>query len=60
MLEDDALEAPRRARYAKWDSVDYLDEGSTLDGVAARAEGLDPQPVSGRQERLENIVNRYV
>lgn len=60
MLEDDALEGPRRARYADWDNVDYLDEGQTLEGIAARAEGLDPQPVSGRQEKLENIVNRYV
>jgi xylose isomerase len=23
-------------------------------------EGLDPQPKSGRQEFLENVVNRYV
>ena len=32
------------------------------DGIAdgAAAKGLDPQPVSGRQEILENLVNRYV
>ena len=26
----------------------------------AVADGLDPQPVSGRQERLENEVNRII
>ena len=30
--------------------------------IAARVEreGLDPQPRSGRQEYLENVVNRYL
>ena len=39
-----------------------LAEGATLDGIAADAEGRDiqPQPVSGQQEKLENIVSRYV
>jgi xylose isomerase len=39
-----------------------LGNGATLDGIAAQAEArrLDPQPVSGQQEKLENIVNRYV
>ena len=63
MLEDDVLEAARRDRYAKWDERShYLAEDATLDGIAAEAieKNLDPQPVSGRQEKLENIVNRYV
>jgi xylose isomerase len=65
MLEDDRLEAARRERYAGWNepwAQAMLASGATLDGIAADAEarGLDPQPVSGRQERLENLVNRYV
>ena len=34
----------------------------TLDSIAARvlSAGLDPQPASGRQERLENLVNSYI
>jgi xylose isomerase len=65
MLEDDALEAPRRDRYAGWAAPNaqaMLAEGATLDGIAAVAEAqsLSPQPVSGRQEKLENIVNRYL
>lgn len=62
MLADGALEGPRDARYASWNSADHLATGKTLEDVAAFAEkhNLDPQPTSGRQEILENIVNRYV
>ncbi len=64
MLEDGALEAAREARYAGWDlpaNRAMLEEGD-LASIAARveAEGIDPQPKSGRQERLENLINRYV
>lgn len=62
MLQDGALEGPRRDRYAGWQTADHLAAGKTLEDVAGFAEAgnLDPQPVSGRQEALENIVNRYV
>jgi xylose isomerase len=63
MFEDGALEAARAARYAGWQApaAQAMLKGS-LDEAAARvtAEGLEPQPKSGRQERLENLVNRYV
>ncbi|RPE71683.1 D-xylose isomerase [Pacificibacter maritimus] len=63
MLEDGKLEAARDARYAGWDT----DAGKALmkddlttvhDRVVA--ENINPQPKSGRQERLENLVNRYL
>ena len=65
MIEDDALEGPRRVRYAGWEgeaAQAMLAKGATLDGIAADAEARDvnPQPVSGAQEKLENIVNRYL
>ena len=65
MLEDDKLEALRRARYAGWERPDaqaMLAEGASLAAIAddAEARGINPQPVSGRQEILENLVNRYV
>ena len=65
MMEDKALEGPREGRYAGWttDSAKaMLKKDATLDGIAAQAEAhdLNPQPVSGQQEKLENIVNRYV
>jgi len=63
MLQDGALEAARHARYAKWGEGDApaLLTHATLDTIHDRVvrEGLDPQPVSGRQERLENLVNRF-
>ncbi len=63
MLEDGALEDARAARYTGWDSAaakDMLAGG--LEGCfdRAMADGFAPQPRSGQQERLENIVNRYV
>ncbi len=64
MLEDGALEAARAERYAGWDdgaAQAMLRDGS-LDAIAERvlAEGINPRPRSGRQERLENLVNRYL
>ena len=39
-----------------------LSPGATLEAIAARvaSQGIDPKPRSGRQELLENLVNRYV
>ncbi|WP_424932079.1 xylose isomerase [Amaricoccus macauensis] len=63
MIEDGGLEAARRERYAGWET----DRGkamlaSDLESVAAKAlaEGINPNPRSGRQEILENYVNRFV
>jgi xylose isomerase len=61
MLEDGRLEQARRDRYAGWDKTgDILH--SDLATLAARveAEGIEPEPRSGRQERLENLVNRFL
>jgi len=63
MLEGGLLESARAARYAGWDTP----EGAalltqSLEDIAAHveAQGLSPEPVSGQQERLENLINRYV
>ncbi|MFO6464872.1 xylose isomerase [Jannaschia sp. KMU-145] len=60
LLASGELEAARDARYAGWDGSDLL--SSDLGAIAARveAEGINPAPRSGRQERLENVWNRYV
>jgi xylose isomerase len=65
MFEDRALEAPLVDRYAGWDSDEaraILAGDVSLAKLADRAlaNGAGPQPNSGGQERLENIVNRYV
>ncbi|RFC63766.1 xylose isomerase [Fulvimarina endophytica] len=63
MLKDGELEKALTERYAGWDgeAAKTMLSGD-LEQAAARveAENLDPQPRSGRQERLENLVNRYV
>lgn len=63
MLDDGKLEAARDARYAGWDT--QAGQGlltSDLDSITAKviADGTNPKPRSGRQERLENLVNRYL
>ncbi|WP_377292216.1 xylose isomerase [Rhizobium sp. SG2393] len=65
MIEDKALSQPLADRYAGWQSADaqkMLSGGMTLEEIEKRvlAEGINPRPRSGRQELLENIVNRYV
>lgn len=65
MVEDKALSGPLEERYAGWRDAEaqaMLKGERTLEQIADRVakEGIEPQPVSGRQERLENIVNRYV
>ena len=65
MLEDGVLEAPLAARYAGWEEglgAEIMAGALDLEALAGRvaAEAINPAPVSGRQEQLENIVNRYV
>ena len=65
LLEDGALEAARDARYAAWN--DALGKSimtgdidlAGLEGRVASGE-LDPRPVSGRQEALENLFNKAI
>jgi xylose isomerase len=65
MIEDKALSGPLSERYGGWQKPDaqaILAGGSSLEALEARVlkEGLNPRPHSGRQELLENVVNRYV
>lgn len=65
MLEDKALSSFVDDRYKHWsipEAKKMFDGGFTLDEIAEWVEKADinPDPVSGRQEYLENIVNRYV
>jgi xylose isomerase len=63
LLEDGELERLRDARYAGWGEglgAEILDGQHSLADLEERvASGtIDPRPVSGGQERLENLVNR--
>ena len=63
LIEDGALEAARDARYAGWKDAlgtDILTGNLSLAELEARVVSgeFDPTPVSGGQERLENLINR--
>jgi xylose isomerase len=65
MIEDGALSDFIERRYAGWQSEParkMLDGAFTLAEIAEHVVNseVNPQPVSGKQELLENIVNRYV
>jgi xylose isomerase len=63
IIEDGGLDRARAERYAGWETPSAQAMlASDLAAIAARveAEGIDPQPRSGRQEKLENWVNRFV
>ncbi|HWJ88226.1 MAG TPA: xylose isomerase [Pelagibacterium sp.] len=65
IIEDGTYDAYIDDRYAGWKTPEaqaMLNGERSLDEIAARVEreGLDPQPRSGRQEYLENLINRFV
>ena len=65
MVEAGTLEANRDSRYAGWQGDlgrSITDGSATLDSLAVAALNgdVDPRPVSGRQEYLENVVNRAI
>ncbi|MGH1490790.1 MAG: xylose isomerase, partial [Acidimicrobiales bacterium] len=65
MLEDGKLEKFRDDRYAGWSGpqgTKIMDRSTSLASLAdeAVAANLDPKPVSGRQEALENHVNHMI
>ena len=63
MLEDGGLETALKQRYAGWQTQQAQNMlASDFDQITARVlnEGINPEPKSGRQEVLENYVNRFV
>lgn len=65
LIEDGEFDKLLDDRYAGWDNglgKDILGGKLSLADIAAKvhAEGINPQPKSGRQEYLENLVNRFV
>jgi len=64
MLEDGGLEGALSERYAGWQTKSSADMLATesLDDITDRVlkDNINPEPRSGRQEILENYVNRFV
>jgi xylose isomerase len=65
LFENETLSRPKTDRYAGWDQPfgsGILEGTETLETLAATVESGDitPEPVSGRQELLENRVNSSI
>ncbi|SDG23595.1 xylose isomerase [Pelagibacterium luteolum] len=65
MIEDGTYDKFLTDRYAGWQGAEaqaMLKGERTLEDIAAWVEkdNINPQPKSGRQEYLENLVNRFV
>lgn len=65
IIEDGTYDALLAERYAGWQTPEakaMLDGSMTLDSIAAKAEtdAIDPQPKSGRQEQLENMMAKAI
>ena len=64
MIEDGTFDKVQEARYAGWSTPEAqkMLASESLADIAARvdAENINPQPRSGQQEYLENLVNRFV
>ncbi|WP_442678014.1 xylose isomerase [Sphingomonas sp. ASY06-1R] len=62
LIEDGRLDAFKKARYAGWEGeIGQTASTGSLADVAdlALSKNLNPQPRSGGQERLENLINRF-
>ena len=65
LIEDGTYDKVVDERYAGWNAglgKDILDGKLSLADVAAKvdADNINPQPRSGQQEYLENLINRFV
>jgi xylose isomerase len=65
LIEDGEYDAFLAERYKGWDAPQakaMLAPGASLETIAARVakERIEPKPRSGRQEFLENLINRFV
>jgi xylose isomerase len=65
LIEDGKYDAFLAERFKSWDAPEakaMLAPGTSLEKIAARvaADKIDPKPRSGRQEFLENLLNRYL
>jgi xylose isomerase len=65
LIEDGTFDKVQEARYAGWQEMGaaaMLKGERSLEQIAqwVAAENINPQPRSGQQEYLENLVNRFV
>ena len=62
MINDGVYDQFIKERYGKWPTTDATAANQSLEAIHAEVidKDINPQPKSGRQEFLENLVNRYL
>lgn len=64
ILNDGTYDAFLKQRYSDWDEGlgDWMMKDASLEDIALKVEagGIEPKLKSGRQEMLENLINRFV
>ena len=62
MINDGSYEEFLNKRYENWSQNKDLMKSSSLEGIyeKVKSEDINPEPQSGRQEYLENLLNSYI
>jgi len=62
MINDGSYDDFLQKRYQGWDNNKELMNSDSLENIYQRvkSENINPQPQSGRQEYLENLINSYI
>ena len=62
MINDGSYDDFLHKRYQGWDNNKELMNSDSLENIYQRvkSENINPQPQSGRQEYLENLINSYI
>jgi len=62
MINDGSYEEFLNKRYENWSQNKDLMKSSSLEGIyeKVKSEDINPEPQSGRQEYLENLLNSFI
>ena len=62
MINDGSYEDFLQKRYENWTHNKELMTSASLEGIyeKVKSEDINPQPQSGRQEYLENLLNSFI
>ena len=62
MINDGSYEDFLQKRYDKWTQNKELMTSSSLESIynSVKSKNINPQPQSGRQEYLENLLNSFI
>jgi len=62
MIQDGSYEEFLQKRYENWNQNKNLMESASLESIyeKVKLQDINPQPQSGRQEYLENLLNSFI